>query len=52
MIAHESPLPHRRFAILTQVDHRSKKRTQELDKMEKEFKHLKELMEEVLDKRE
>lgn len=51
MIAHESKLP-RRFPSLTRVDHHARKRTQELDKMEKDFKRLKEMMEEVLDKRE
>lgn len=51
MIAHESPLP-RRFPSITRLDHHSKKRNEELDKMEREFKHLRKMAEEVLDKRE
>jgi hypothetical protein len=52
VIAHESNLSRRRFPGLTSVDHHAKRRTAELDKMEREFKHLKEMVEEVLAKRE
>jgi hypothetical protein len=51
VIVRESDLP-RRFPGLTKVDHKAKRRTKDLDQMEKDFKALKASAEEVLDKSE
>jgi hypothetical protein len=50
MIAHE--MPRRRFSKLAKIDRRAVKEDAKLDQLEREFKRLKEMVEEVLDKRE
>lgn len=50
MIAHQ--LPRRRFSKLAKIDRRAVKEDAKLDQLEREFRHLKEMVKEVLDKRE
>jgi hypothetical protein len=50
MIAHQ--LPRRRFSKLAKIDRRAVMEDAKLDQLEREFRHLKEMVKEVLDKRE
>ena len=50
MIAQQ--LPRRRFFKLAKIDRRAVKEDAKLDQLEREFRYLKEMVKEVLDKRE